>query len=66
MDNTKDEQFAPEFLKISPNNRIPTIVDGDQSIFVSGAILIHLTEKTGLFAPVYGSSEYWQMMQWLM
>ena len=66
IDITKDEQFAPEFLKISPNNRIPAIVDGDQSIFESGAILMYLAEKTGLFAPVYGSSEYWQMMQWLM
>ena len=44
----KDEQFAPDFLKISPNNKIPAIVDNDngQSVFESGAILIYLAEKT--------------------
>ena len=66
IDITKDEQFAPDFLKISPNNRIPAIVDEDNSIFESGAILMYLAEKTNLFAPEYGSHEYWQMMQWLM
>jgi GST-like protein len=66
IDIGKDEQFAPEFLKISPNNRIPAIVDGDQSIFESGAILLYLAEKTGQFTPEYASPEYWQMMQWLM
>ena len=66
IDIGKDEQFAPKFLKISPNNRIPAIVDGDQSIFESGAILMYLAEKSGQFAPKYASPEYWQMMQWLM
>ena len=47
----EDEQFAPEFLKISPNNKIPAIVDHDEDISVmeSGAILIYLAEKTGQF-----------------
>ncbi len=47
----KDEQFAPDFLKISPNNKIPAIVDTDngQSIFESGAILMYLGDKTGRF-----------------
>lgn len=45
IDITKDEQFAPDFLKISPNNRIPAIVDEDNSIFESGAILMYLAEK---------------------
>ena len=50
---TKDEQFAPDFLKVSPNNKIPAIVDSDGpdgqpiSVFESGAILIYLAEKTG-------------------
>lgn len=49
----KDEQFAPDFLKISPNNKIPAIVDRDngQSVFESGAILIYLAEKTGRLMP---------------
>lgn len=66
IDIGKGEQFAPEFLKISPNNRIPAIVDGDTALFESGAILMYLAEKSGQFMPDYGSDDYWQMMQWLM
>lgn len=55
----KKEQFAPEFLKISPNNKIPALVDlnpkkpatGSISIFESGAILSYLANKTGKFIP---------------
>ena len=53
IDIGKDEQFAPDFLKISPNNRIPAIVDRDNnfSLFESGAILMYLAEKTGKLMP---------------
>src|SRR4029453_16565387 len=49
----KNEQFAADFLKISPNNKIPAIVDRDRdlSIFESGAILMYLGDKTGKFYP---------------
>lgn len=49
----KREQFTPEFVKICPNSKIPAIVDRDAglSIFESGAILVHLAEKTGKFLP---------------
>jgi GSH-dependent disulfide-bond oxidoreductase len=64
----KLEQRRPEFLKISPNGRIPAIVDrdfGDFAVFESGAILIYLAEKTGRLMPadVKGRS---LVMQWLM
>ncbi|HEX2225964.1 MAG TPA: glutathione S-transferase N-terminal domain-containing protein [Candidatus Binatia bacterium] len=71
----KGEQFAPEFLKISPNNRIPAIVDDDPvdgkgplSIFESGAILEYLADKTGKFLPrdVRGRSEVMQWLFWQM
>jgi GST-like protein len=64
---TKDEQFKPEFLKISPNNRIPAIIDRDngRSLFESGAILLYLAEKTGKFWP-QDSDRRWQTLEWLM
>ena len=64
---TKDEQFDPEFLKHSPNNKIPAIFDQDtgQSLMESGAILIYLAEKTGRLLPAAGEPR-WRMLEWLM
>jgi GST-like protein len=67
IDISKDEQFAPEFLKIAPNNRIPAIVDNDNglSLFESGAILQYLAQKTGKFWPAEGEA-HWRTTEWLM
>jgi len=67
VDIGKDEQFKPEFLKVSPNNRIPAIVDTENGIalFESGAILMYLAEKTGKFLPKEENAR-WQTIQWLM
>ena len=53
IDISKGEQFDPAFLAISPNNKIPAIVDDDtgQSLFESGAILLYLAEKSGQLLP---------------
>ena len=66
VDIGKDEQFDPDFLKISPNNKIPAIVDGEQSLFESGAILLYLARKAGRLMPAEGTPDYWRMMEWLM
>ncbi|WP_024694343.1 glutathione binding-like protein [Pseudomonas syringae] len=71
----KNEQFEPDFLKISPNNRIPAIVDhhpaddgAPLSLFESGAILLYLAEKTGRFIPteLRGRQEVSQWLFWQM
>ena len=61
------EQFDPEFLKISPNNKIPAIVDQDNGVTMmqSGAILLYLADKTGKLMPKEGRAS-WQVMEWLM
>ena len=58
------EQFAEDFLAISPNNKIPCIRDSDngRTLFESGAILLYLVDKTGQL----GGDDHWQMVQWLM
>ncbi|MBX3520636.1 MAG: glutathione S-transferase N-terminal domain-containing protein [Xanthobacteraceae bacterium] len=67
IDIGKDEQFAPDFLKISPNNRIPAIVDREKnfSLFESGAILMYLAEKTGKLMPETLEDRY-RVIEWLM
>jgi GST-like protein len=67
VDITKGEQFAPEFLKISPNNKIPAIIDTDNGIHLmeSGAILLYLAEKTGRLWP-QSIPEKWRVVEWLM
>ncbi len=66
IDITKDEQFHPDFLAISPNNKIPAIVDRDsgRTLMESGAILLYLAEKTGRFLPA--GEQRWPTVEWLM
>jgi GSH-dependent disulfide-bond oxidoreductase len=67
IDITKDEQFHPDFLKISPNNRIPAIVDRDSGFHLmeSGAIMLYLAEKTGKLLPKDLEARY-RVIEWLM
>jgi GST-like protein len=71
VDITKDEQFHPAFLAVSPNNKIPALLDphgpgGEPlALFESGAILLYLAEKTGRFLPQDAALRY-QTIQWLM
>jgi GST-like protein len=71
IDISKNEQFSNDFIKISPNSKIPAIVDHDGpggkplALFESGAILIYLADKTELFLPK-GPVVHYQTLQWLM
>jgi GST-like protein len=67
IDITKDHQFDPDFLKVSPNNKIPAIIDADNDLHLmeSGAILFYLAEKTGML----WSQDFptkWRVVEWLM
>jgi GST-like protein len=72
VDIGRDEQFAPEFLAISPNNKIPAIVDSDgpggapMSLFESGAILMYLAEKAASPLLPAEPARRWPVVQWLM
>ena len=67
----KQDQMTPEFLSVSPNNKIPAILDpqgpggAPLALFESGAILIYLAEKTGKFMPTDAAGRY-ETIQWLM
>lgn len=67
----RNDQFSPEFLSLSPNNKIPAILDPDGpdgqplALFESGAILVYLAEKTGRLLPASPAARY-ETLQWLM
>ncbi|MSP83186.1 MAG: glutathione S-transferase family protein [Alphaproteobacteria bacterium] len=71
IDIGRGDQFTPDFLRISPNNKMPAIVDRDgpggkpYPLFESGAILMYLAEKTGQFMPTDTAGRY-TVIQWLM
>ena len=70
VDIDAGDQFKPEYLAISPNNKIPALVDSDGpdgkpiALFESGAILVYLAEKTGMLLPTEPEA-HWQTMTWL-
>ncbi|MDB5372370.1 MAG: Glutathione S-transferase [Belnapia sp.] len=64
IDTRKGEQHEAAFLAINPNAKLPAIVDGDQTVFDSNAILLYLAEKTGQFLPPAGDRG--QLLSWLM
>jgi GST-like protein len=70
IDIDKGEQFDPAFLAVSPNNKVPALVDEDGpdgapiSLFESGAILLYLAEKSGRFLPAEPRKR-WETLQWL-
>ena len=66
VDTRKGDQFAPDFLKINPNAKVPAIVDGDAVVFDSNAILLYLAEKTGKFLPPAGDANRGALLSWLM
>ena len=67
IDITKGEQHDLDFVSFSPNNKIPAIIDHETGLKMmeSGAILMYLTKKTGLFTS-QTDGQYWEEMQWLM
>jgi len=67
IDITKGDQHRPDFVKISPNHKIPAIVDHDNEVTMmeSGAILLYLAEKTGMLMPSEDKAR-WRTMEWLM
>ena len=67
VDITKGEQRDPKFLAISPNSKIPAVVDteNNRSLMESGAILLYLAEKCGQLIPK-DASRYWETVEWIM
>ncbi len=68
IDITKGDQHKGEIAEISPNHKIPAIVDHEagKSMMESGAILMYLAEKSGRFMSPWGSDTFWEEMEWLM
>lgn len=64
VDTRTGAQFAPDFLAINPNGKVPVIVDGDQTVFDSTAILMYLAEKSGAFLPAAGDRG--ALLSWMM
>ena len=66
VDTRKGEQHEPAFLKINPNAKTPALVDDDNIVFDSNAMLLYLAEKTGQFLPADNLKARGEMLSWLM
>ena len=66
VDTRKGDQFAPQFLAVNPNGKVPAIADGDSTVFDSNAILLYLSEKAGQFGPEPGAKSRGEFLSWLM
>ncbi len=66
VDTRRGEQFAPDFLMVNPNGKLPAIVDGEVTVFDSNAILLYLAEKTGRFLPSNTPAARGELLSWLM
>lgn len=66
VDARRGEQFAPEFLALNPNAKVPAIVDGEAVVFDSNAILLYLAQKTGRFLASDRPEPRGEMLSWLM
>lgn len=66
VDTRKGEQFAPDYLAVNPNGKVPAIIDGDAVVFDSNAILLYLAEKTGRFLPEPKPAHRGELLSWLM
>ena len=66
VDTRKGDQHKPDYLAINPNAKVPAIVDGDVTVFDSGAILLYLGEKTGKFMPANTPKAKGELYSWLM
>ncbi len=66
VDSRKGEQFAPAFMAINPNAKLPAIVDGEATVFDSNAILLYLAQKSGKFLPPESDKAQGELFSWLM
>jgi GST-like protein len=65
VDTRKGDQHKPDYLAINPNAKVPAIVDGDATVFDSGAILFYLGEKTGKFMPANTPKARGELLSWM-
>jgi GSH-dependent disulfide-bond oxidoreductase len=66
IDTRKGQQFAPDYMSVNPNAKVPAIIDGDMTAFDSNAILLYLGEKTGRFMPPDNAVKRGELLSWLM